>query len=131
MRRLRFKRRGIDRRGPVSEFLPEVLQQVGLVVPGDLAVGRVRERGEVVMASQDHRERGLDRVGVDARRMDRRPAPEQRPGGEVLDLALAVDRRVGDHGDGLLEVVGEVLALRRQGRQRPVVAERADRLGAV
>ena len=49
----------------------------------------------------------------------------------MLDLALAVDRRVGDDGDGLLEVVGEVLALGRERRQRPVVAERADRLGPV
>ncbi len=49
----------------------------------------------------------------------------------MLDLALAVDRRVGDDGDRLLEVVGEVLALGRERRQRPVVAERADRLGPV
>ena len=49
----------------------------------------------------------------------------------MLDLALAVDRGVGHHRDGLLEVVGEVLALRGERRERPVVAQRADRLGAV
>ena len=59
------------------------------------------------------------------------PRAEHRAAGEVLDLALAVDRRVGDDGDRLLEVVGEVLALLRQRRERAVVAERADRLGAV
>ena len=61
----------------------------------------------------------------------RRAAAEDRAGREVLDLALAVDRRVGDDRDRLLEVVGEVLALGRERGQRPVVAERADRLGAV
>ncbi len=83
------------------------------------------------MAAEDHRERGFDRAGVLAGGVDRGPAPEQRAGREVLHLALAVDRRVGDDGDRLLEVVGEVLALGRERRQRPVVAERADRLGPV
>ena len=59
------------------------------------------------------------------------PRAEHRAAGEVLDLALAVDRRVGDDRDRLLEVVGEVLALGRERRERAVVAERADRLGAV
>ena len=84
-----------------------------------------------MVAAEDHRERGLDRPRVRRRVVDRRPAAEDRAGREVLDLALAVDRRVGDDRDRLLEVVGEVLALGRERRQRAVVAERADRLGAV
>src|SRR5204863_8187962 len=63
--------------------------------------------------------------------LKRGAASEDRAGGEVLDLTLAVDRRVGDDRDGLLEVVGEVLAFRREGRQRAVVPERSDRLGAL
>ena len=63
--------------------------------------------------------------------LERGAAAEDGAGREVLDLALAVDRRVGDDRDRLLEVVGQVLALGRERRQRPVVAERADRLGAV
>mgnify|MGYP006183558471 CR=1 FL=1 len=58
----------------------------------------------------------------------RHAAAEDGAGREVLDLALAVDRRVGDDGDRLLEVIGEVLPLGRERRQRAVVAERADRL---
>jgi hypothetical protein len=83
------------------------------------------------VAAEDHREGGFDRAGVLAGGVDRGPPPEQGAGREVLDLALAVDRRVGDDGDRLLEVVGEVLALGRERRQRAVVAERADRLGSV
>ena len=98
---------------------------------GDAAVGLVGEGRHVVMATEDHREGGLDRAGVLAGGVDRGAAAEDGAGREVLDLALAVDRRVGDDGDRLLEVVGEVLALRREGRERAVVAERADRLGAV
>ena len=54
--------------------------------------------------------------------------PEHGAAREVLHLALAVDRRVGDHGHRLLEVVRQVLALGREAGQRPVVAQRADRL---
>ena len=57
--------------------------------------------------------------------------PKTAAGREVLHLPFAVDRRVGDDGDRLLEVVGEVLALGRERCQRAVVAQRADRLGAV
>ncbi len=63
--------------------------------------------------------------------LDRGAAAEHGARGEVLDLALAVDRGVGDHGDRLLEVVGQVLALGRERGQRAVVAQGADRLGAV
>src|SRR3989442_1524769 len=46
---------------------------------------------------------------------------------EVLDLALAVDRRIRDHRYGLVEVVCEVRPRGERG-ERSVVAERADRL---
>ena len=101
------------------------------MLAGDPPVRGVPERREVVVAAQDHRERGLERSRVGARGVERRPPAEHGARREVLDLALAVDRRVGHDGDRLLEVVGEVLALWRQRRERPVVAERADRLGAV
>ncbi len=129
--RLRLEQRDVDRAGPAPELLPEVLEQVGALLAGDPAVGLVGERRQAVMAAEDHRERGLDRAGVLAGGVDRGAAAEDRAGGEVLDLALAVDRRVGDDSDRLLEVVGQVLALGRERRQRPVVAERTDRLGPV
>src|SRR3989442_636021 len=52
---------------------------------------------------------------------------QQAAGRQVLDLALAVDRRIRDPRSGLVEVVCEV---RRRGErgERSVVAERADRL---
>ncbi len=100
-------------------------------LPRDRSVRRVRERRHVVVPAEDHRERRLDRARRVLRAVDRRTRPEHGAAREVLDLALAVDRRVGDDRDGLLEVVGQVLALLRERRQRPVVAERADRLGAV
>src|SRR5204863_4637445 len=102
------------------ELLPEVLQQVGLVLAGDLAVGLVGERRHAVMTAEDHREGRLHGAGVLAGRLYRGAAAEDRAGREVLHLALAVDRRVGDDGDRLLEVVSEVLALRRERRQRAV-----------
>ena len=115
----------------LPKALPEVLEQEGPLLVGDLAVGGVGERGQAVMAAEDHREVGHDRP-VSARGVvERRAAAEDGAGREVLDLALAVDRGVGDHRDRLLEVVGQVLALGREGGQRAVVAERADRLGAV
>jgi len=43
----------------------------------------------------------------------------RRAGGEVLDLALSIDRRVGDDRDRLLEVVGQVLPLRREAARGP------------
>ena len=70
----------------------------------------------------------LRRVGLDA--LDRGPPAEHHAGREVLDLALAVDRRVGDDGDRLLEVVGERHRDRGERAERAVPAERADRLGA-
>ena len=130
-RRLGLEQGDVDRGRAAAELLPKVLHQPGLVLAGDPAVGRVGERRQVVVAAEDDRERGLDGVRVGRRVVRRRAPPEHRPSREVLHLALAVDRRVGDHGDRLLEVVGQVLALRRQRRQRPVVAERADRLGPV
>ena len=129
--RLRLQQRDVDRGGAAAELLPEVLEQVGVVLAGDLAVGLVGERRQAVVAAEDDREGGFDRAGVLAGVVERGPAAEHGAGREVLDLALAVDRRVGDDGDRLLEVVGEVLALGRERRQRPVVAERADRLGPV
>src|SRR5438445_3112993 len=53
---------------------------------------------------------------------------EERARREVLDLALAVDRWIGHDRDRLVQVVREVRARRRQRRERPVPAERADRL---
>ena len=58
------------------------------------------------------------------------PAAEHDAGREVLDLALAVDGRVGDDRDRLLEVVRERHRHRRERPQRPVPAQGADRLGA-
>lgn len=130
-RRLRLEQRDVDRGGAAAELLPEVLEQVGLVVAGDLPVGLVGERGEAVVAAEDHREGGFDGRRVLGRRVDRGSPPVEGAGREVLELALPVERRVGDHGDRLLEVVGEVLPLRRERRQRAVVAQRADRLGSV
>ena len=130
-RGLGFEQGEVDRRGAVAKLLPQVLHEPGLVGAGDLAIGRVRERRHPVVAAEDDRERGLDRAGIGCGIVQRGPAAEDRAGREVLHLALAVDRRVGDDGDGLLEVVGKVLALGAERRQRPVVAERADRLLAV
>ena len=128
---LGLKQGDVDGGGAAAELLPEVLEQVGAMLASDPAIGPVGERRQAVVATEDHRERGFDRARVLAGGVQRRAATEQRPGREVLDLALAVDRRVGDDGDRLLEVVGEVLALGRERGQRPIVAERADRLGPV
>ncbi len=128
---LGLEQRGVDRRRPAAELLPEVLEQPGLVLAGDPAVDGVAQRREVVVAAEQDRERRLHRPRMGRGIAQGRAPPEDGAGGEVLHLALAVDRRVRDDGDRLLEVVGEVLALRAQGGQRPVVAERADRLGAV
>ena len=131
VRGLGLEQGDVDRVGPAAELLPEVLEQVGAVLAGDPAVGLVGERRQVVVAAEDHREGDLDGAGVGAGVVERGPAAEDGAGREVLDLALAVDRRVGDDRDRLLEVVGEVLALRGERGERAVVAERADRLGAV
>ena len=80
------------------------------------------------MAPEDDRERDLDRARLRRQPPGTRARPEHGAAREVLHLALAVDRRVGDHGHRLLEVVRQVLALRREAGQRPVVAQRADRL---
>ena len=129
--RLGLEQRDVDADRPPSELLPEVFEEVGLLLARDLAVGGVRKRREVVMAAEDDRERRLDGRGVGGGVVERRPAPEDRACREVLDLPLAVDRRVRHHGDRLLEVVGEVLALRGERGERAVVAERADGLRAV
>ena len=131
VRRLGLEQRDVDHVGAAAELLPEVLEQVGPVLAGDRPVGLVGERRQAVVAAEDHREGGLDRAGVLAGSVDRGAAAVDGAGGEVLHLAFAVDRRVGDDGDRLLEVVGEVLALRRERGERAVVAQRADRLGAV
>src|SRR2546428_11384308 len=47
----------------------------------------------------------------------------------MLDLALAVDRRVRHDGDRLVKVVGEICGGSERG-ERAVVAERSDRLVA-
>src|SRR5439155_9028291 len=47
---------------------------------------------------------------------------------EVLDLALAVDGGIRHDRDGLVQVVREIRARGRQRRERPIPAERADRL---
>ena len=115
-----------------AELLPEVLEQVGLVVAGDPAQRLGAERRHLVVAAEDDREAQLDGRGLSpSAAVGAGALAEDGAAGEVLDLALAVDRRVGDDGDRLLEVVGEVLALGRERGQRAVVAERADRLGAV
>ena len=74
---LGLEQRRVDRRAAAAELLPEVLHQPGLVRAGDLAVGGVRERREVVVAAEDHRERGLDRAGVG------RPGRAARGGGRT------------------------------------------------
>jgi hypothetical protein len=129
--RLGLEQGDVDRHGAVAERLPEVLEQVGPLPAGDPPVSLVRQRSELVVAAEDDRERGLDRAGVLLRGVQRRTAAEHGASREVLDLTLAVDRGIGDDRDGLLEVVGEVLALGAEGRERAVVAQRADRLGAV
>ena len=129
--RLGLEAGDVEHRRAPAEALPQVLEQVGLVLLGDAAIRLVGERRHVVVPAEDDRERGLDRARLVLGPVDRRARAEHGPAGEVLDLALAVDRRVGHDRDRLLEVVGQVLALRRQRGQRAVVAERADRLGAV
>src|SRR5437867_1721113 len=71
-----------------------------------------------------------DRARLGVEQLGAGPRAEHRAAREVLHLALAIDRRVGDHRHRLLEVVGQVLPLLRQARKRAVVAERADRLRA-
>ena len=46
----------------------------------------------------------------------------------MLDLALAVDRRIGDDGDGLVDVVRQMRMTGGEDRERPIPAERSDRL---
>ncbi len=70
----------------------------------------------------------LRRVGLDA--LDRGTPPQHDARGEVLHLALAVDRRVGDDGHRLLEVVRERHGDRHEGAERSVPSQRPDRLGA-
>ena len=103
-----------------AEHLPEVLEHVGVLFAGNLAVRRVPKRRQFVVTAQDDREgrSRSSRCRVAGSWIEGRRA-EQRAGREVLDLALAVDRRVGDHRDGLLEVIGEVLALRGERGQGP------------
>src|SRR5438477_238160 len=79
-------------------------------------VHRVAERGKVVVAAEHYRERGLDRPRLRLEQLGPRTRTEHRAAREVLHLALAVDRRVRDHGHRLLEVVGQVLALGGQAR---------------
>jgi hypothetical protein len=62
--RLGLEQGDVDRRRPVAELLPEVLEQVGPLAAGDPPVGLVRERRQLVVAAEDHRERRLDRAGV-------------------------------------------------------------------
>ncbi len=78
--RLRLQQRDVDGGGAAAELLPEVLEQVGVVLAGDPAVGLVGERRQAVVAAEDHREGGFDRAGVLAGGVERGPAAEQRRG---------------------------------------------------
>src|SRR5437773_6527955 len=60
-------------------------------------------------------------------RARRRAWPEEHARREVLDLPLAIDRRVRHDGDRLVQVVREIRA-RGERRERAVVAEGADGL---
>ena len=110
--RLGLEQGDVDRLGPAPEGVPEVLEQIGPLLARDAAVGAVRERRQVVMTAQDHGEVRLDRLAVGGGVAQRRATAEDRARREVLDLALTVDRGVGDDRHRLLEVVGQVLALR-------------------
>src|SRR3989441_2728798 len=81
------------------------------------------------MPTEQDRRRELDpQSGGRAPPAPRRWArPKQHARREVLDLALPVDRRIRDHRDCLVEMVGEVRP-RGERRERSVVTERADRL---
>ncbi len=52
----------VEHLGPAAEGLPQVLEQEGLVLVGDLAVGLVGQRRQLVVAAEQHREGDLDRV---------------------------------------------------------------------
>src|SRR4051812_25262153 len=83
------------------------------------------------MATEEQRKPQLDPAIVErgaTRRAQCGPRAEHDAGREVLDLALAVDRRIRDHRDGLVHVVGEHHRTRRERGQRTVPTERADRL---
>src|SRR6266850_742445 len=120
--------RRVDR-GPRDEILDapgaEVARELALVIGTERGLGR--------MAAEQDRKAQLD-PAIALRGARARPQlwawTENDARGEVLDLALAVDRRVGHDGDGLVDVVGEVRASVRERRQRSVPAKRADRLAS-
>src|SRR5439155_20200352 len=62
------------------------------------------------------------------RAMQRGSGTEHDARREVLDLALAVDGRIGHDRDGLVQVVGEIRPPFGQRCQRTVIAERPDQL---
>ena len=126
---LRLEAGEVDHARAAAELLPEVLEQVGLVLARDGAVDRVAQRRQAVVPAEDHPEGGLDGRPARGHPVEGGPRAEHGAAGEVLDLALAVDRRVGHHRHRLLEEVGQVLALGREAGERAVVAERPDRLG--
>ena len=126
---LRLEAGEVDHACAAAELLPEVLEQVGLVLARDGAVDRVAQRRQAVVPAEDHPEGGLDGRPARGHPVEGGPRAEHGAAGEVLDLALAVDRRVGHHRHRLLEEVGQVLALWREAGERAVVAERPDRLG--
>ena len=127
---LGLQARQVEHPSTPGERLPQVLQQVGAVRVRDRPVGLVAQRGQAVVPTEDHGNRQLHHAGGAARCPDLRPDAENGAAREVLHLALAVDRRVGDHRHRLLEEVGEILPLGRQARERAVVAEGAHRLGS-
>ena len=116
-RRRRRKCSGRRTRAPVPGG-EHVLHAGHALADGDAAHLRQGERrGARAHPAQDQGHAqlaALRRLGLDA--LDRGPAAEDDAGREVLDLALAVDGRVGDDRDRLLEVVRE---RHRHRRERP------------
>ena len=118
--------RGAARRG--GEVRDQIVDGPGPEAGGERARLRVGQAGPGIVAADEDRQAELDPRPHGSGALRGRPWAEDDARREVLDLALAVDRRVRHDGDGLLQVIGEVDALARERRERAVVAERADRL---
>jgi len=110
------------------ELGDEIVDEPGARGARDRAQVVERDRALWRVAAEQERDAELDPGARAAGAIDGGPRPDDDAGGEVLDLALAVDRRIGDHGDRFLQVVREVRALHRERRERAVVPERADEL---